>query len=438
MNKLTDIILFLRISILIFLLSYFSFLRAGEPIDQIYAIVNQDPITKQEFDNKMDMISSQYIAFGKTIPPKKQLTKEVLSKLIDDSLQLQLAEQNNVTATSAEVKEAIAGIAFRNQMSFTELKKNIVNSGQSFDNYENEIKIELIISKLHQQVIRPIQITEQQINEYLTAHGKLDKSKAYHLEDIKISLPEDPSDNDITVATTIAKTLVKSTGKNKKIRDIIENINDDRYPIIIVDRGFQTQAEMPTLFAKEIKKIKKGSLSKPIETPNGIHVLHLITTKNVQPTSYVNQLHVHHILIKPDSLGGSMTEAKKEADKIYKTIKDGANFYEVAKDKSHDSNSAPKKGDLGWHTADDLPPQLALAVNNIKVNELSKPIESPVGWHLLMIKNTKKVDISKNLERKQALQYLTQKEHNEQLNKWLSQLKYSAYIKIMKKELQDL
>jgi peptidyl-prolyl cis-trans isomerase SurA len=410
---------------------------SAQAMDEIYAIVNKDPITRQEFESKMKMMTAQYNAFGKTLPPKKQFAKEILSKLIDSSLQLQLAEQNNITASKAEIKEAIAGIAFRNKISYSALRKSIINSGQSFEQYQDEIQSEIIISKLQQQIIRPPQITEQQVNEYIAAHGDQDRTVAYHIEDIKISLPDNASNNDVTVATSIAKTLVKSMSNTKEIRSVIEKVNDDKYPIMITDKGYQTQAEMPTPFAKVIKKIKKNSFSQPIETPNGIHILHLINTKNVEPESFVTQLHLHHILIKPDTIGGSFEEAKKQADVIYNKIKSGQDFSEIAKESSHDPKSAAKGGELGWNTIDELPPQLALAARNLKVNQVSNPVESPVGWHLLMIKDTKKVDVSKDIERKQALQHLYQKETKEQLDSWLSKLRHSAYIKVIKKELQD-
>lgn len=405
-------------------------------VDEIYAIVNKDPITKQEFHAKKEYLMTKYKAFGKTPPPQKQFEREVLKELVDSSLQLQLAEQNGIEVYDIEVREAIAGVAVRNKVSYAELKRNIISSGQDFAAYKEEIRNELLMSKLQQQFIRPSQVTENQINEYLAAQGKQNKSTAYHLEDIRVSLPDDTSNDDLLRAKTIADRLIKEASNNK-IRNVIDKITDDKYPILISDLGYQPLNEMPIAFAKIVPKLKKGGLSTPIETPNGIHILHLIDTKPIEPTSFVVQMHIHHILIRPDSIGGSYDEAKKIAEQIAKDIRSGQDFLEAAKTKSHDTQSAPNGGELGWVTSEELPPTLALASLQLEKKKVSDPIESQAGWHLLYIKDTKKVDVSKDRERKQAMQILHQKEVADQLEKWLVKLRHTAYIKILKKELQD-
>ncbi len=148
-------------------------------------------------------------------------------------------------------------------------------------------------------------------------------------------------------------------------------------------------------------------------------------------------MHVFHILIRPDSLGGSKDEALKSAKKIKAKINNSNQFTKIAKLHSHDADSAAKGGELGWSSADELPPQIGNVADQLKKNGISEPIESPAGWHIIMVKDTKKVDITKDVERKKANQILFQQEMEEQLNKWLDQLKFNAYIKIIKKELQN-
>ncbi|SMO83178.1 peptidylprolyl isomerase [Paracoccus laeviglucosivorans] len=82
-----------------------------------------------------------------------------------------------------------------------------------------------------------------------------------------------------------------------------------------------------------------------------------------------------HILVK----------TKEEAEAIEKQLKDGGDFGAIAAEKSTDPTTGPNKGDLGWFQPDQMVAPFADAVKALKKDEVSAPVETQFGWHVIKL-----------------------------------------------------
>jgi len=112
-----------------------------------------------------------------------------------------------------------------------------------------------------------------------------------------------------------------------------------------------------------------------------------------------------------------LVQTEDEAKKILADLKKGANFETVAKEKSKDPSAAAQGGDLGFFTKDQMVPEFADVAFKLQKGELSDPVKSQFGWHIIKVedKRTKapppfeqvKDQVETFVQRKAQAEYVT-------------------------------
>ncbi len=92
-----------------------------------------------------------------------------------------------------------------------------------------------------------------------------------------------------------------------------------------------------------------------------------------------NEYHARHILVA----------TKDQAEQVIKKLKSGAKFEDLAKTQSTDTGSKNNGGDLGWFTTSRMVKPFADAVKNLKKGELSPPVQTQYGWHVIQLEDTR-------------------------------------------------
>ncbi|WP_133131160.1 peptidylprolyl isomerase [Legionella yabuuchiae] len=410
--------------------------HAAEPLDKVVAIVNDNVITASELNAHSDLLRQQIQAKSMKLPPENILRKQVLQHLIDVDLQLQLAKNNNLTVDDNELNDAIAKIAGSNHLTLTQLREELTKQGMSWKEYRDNIQKEILITRVQQKAIgQEIAISSQQVEDYLRTAKKTQKTQqTYHIQNIVIPLPEEPTTEQLKHAKQKALEVLKKVKSGEDFNQMAIAESSGEYALEGGDLGERHLAELPELFAKQVTNMEVGEVSGPIRAGNGYQLIKLVAIGGSQQKHTVTKTHVRHILVKPAS---SMTadEAKKQITNIYQQLKSGKDFAVMAKQYSLDATSAINGGDLGWVTADELVPQFAKAMDALPLKTISKPVKSPFGWHLIEVLERKTVDDSAAFERQQVRQYLQQRKFTEAVQNWLQHMRTDAYVKILDKEL---
>lgn len=406
-------------------------------LDKVVAVVNDDVITSQELDAQVDMSRKQMAAQNLTIPADSVLRKQVLQHLIDVDLQIQLAKQHGLTIDNAELDEAIERIATSNHLSVSQLREEIGKQNISWKEYRRNIRKEILISRLQQKAVgQEVHITNEQVDDYLKTAKPMESNNAltYHVQNIVLPLSEEPSAEEIKKSLAEAnKLLIELKNGADFSRLAIEKSSGD-LALEGGDLGDRHLAELPEIFAKKVVNMKPGQVSGPFRTGNGFQLIKLVGIGGDNQHHVILQTHVRHILLKPDP---SMlpAEAKNQANNIYQQLKSGKDFALMAKQYSLDASSAVKGGDLGWVNPGELVPEFEKVMNKLAINQISHPVKSPFGWHLIQVIARKQKDDSKTFQKQQVRQYLSQRKFMEAVQNWQQHIRAEAYVNIIEKGL---
>ena len=254
-----------------------------QPLDRIVAIVNDSVITNNELNIQVDLVKETLTKRQMPIPPENVLRKQVLQHMIDNELEMQMAKNIGVEVDSHDVDVAIERIAQQNHVSVEEIHQAIEKEGLTWKAYRRNLKKELIVNQLQQKVVGPILVTDQEADNYLAANaeglsGKM--SESFHLEDIVIPLPADPTSQEVQAAEKRAyEVLTKlKNGANFNELAVAESSGNDA--LQGGDLGFRQLPELPEAFAKEVIHMQPGDLSDPIRTANGWHIIKLVDIRS--------------------------------------------------------------------------------------------------------------------------------------------------------------
>ncbi|CAM2834064.1 peptidylprolyl isomerase [Legionella worsleiensis] len=428
--------MFKKLALLCVLLSGLNCAEGKQLLDKVVAIVNDGVITSSELDAQVELSRKQIIAQKMQVPEESVLRKQVLQHLIDVDLQMQLAKQHGITVDTTELNEAIERVAKMNNLTLSQLREEITKQGITWQEYRQNIRKEMLISRLQQKAVgKDVQVTKEQVEQYLKTENTIDYSSVtFHLQNIVIPLSEEPTSEEIKSARANADKLLAKIRKGDDFSRLAIEESSGELALEGGDLGERHLAELPEIFAKEVVKMKVGQVAGPIRASNGFQLIKLVAKGGDNQHHVVTKTHVRHILLKPDA---SMLPADslKQAKNIYQQIKAGKDFALMAKQYSLDAASAVKGGDLGWVSPGELVPQFEKTMNNLPLHKVSQPVKTQFGWHLIEVIARKQIDDSASFKRQQVRQFLQQRKFAEAVQNWQQHLRTEAYVNIIDKDL---
>lgn len=420
-----------------FLSCFFSFASAQknsvpkEPdlADRIVAIVNDDVITYNELQSKLALAMNQLQRQGTALPPRNVLEEQMLERMVIDKVQLQLAKSSGINIDDGQLEETIGRIAAGNKMTPVQLREALKKDGIAYDKFREEIRDEMTIARLKdREVASKIAVSEGEVDYYLNDQQAKKQGDEYELAHIILRAPESASPAQLQQLQAKAQTIMEKLRNGEDFAKLAAAYSDAPDALqggVISARSLD---RLPTLYAEAAAKLNVGELGPIIRSPNGIHILKLMNKKTAGALPAVQQTHVRHILIKVNELV-SEAEARHKLEGLIDRIKHGEKFAELARLYSQDG-SASKGGDLGWIYPGDTVPEFEQAMNRLKPGELSAPVQSPFGFHLIEVEERRVQDVSSERQRAAAKQALRERKLDDAYQDWLRQIRDSAYVDI--------
>ncbi|MGC1181525.1 peptidylprolyl isomerase [Legionella sp.] len=426
-----------RIALICLLLTAVSGAQAKQLLDRVVAMVNNGVITSSELDKQVTITKKQLLAQRIQLPPDSVLRKQVLQHLIDVDLQMQMAKEHGITIDDAELTQAIERIAAANHATLSQMREEIIRQGMEWNEYRENIRKEMLLANLQQKAVgRDVMITNEQVEQYLKSGDDLpiDRSSlTYHLQNIVILLNDESTPEQIRKAKVNADRLLNSIKKGADFSRLVIEKSSSDLALEGGDLGEKHLAELPELFAKEVINMKVGQVVGPLRAGNGFQLIKLIAIKGEQH-HLVTLTHVRHILLKPDA-NMLPEDVKKQVNNIYQQLKAGKDFAKMAKRHSLDVNSAVKGGDLGWVTPGELVPEFEKMMNQLPLNQVSSPVKTQFGWHIIEVLGRKQQDDSTVFKKQQVRQFLHQRKFAEAVQNWQQHIRTDAYVNIVEKDL---
>ncbi len=406
--------------------------KTGEVIkmDRIIAIVDQSVITEQELMDRTRTVRAQLEKQGTQLPPEDILERQILERLIVDSLQLQLAAQTGLKVDDTQLDKTIERIAEQNKMSLDEFKAALEKDGISLRKFREDIRSEITIARLRErEVDNRLNVSEGEIDNYLTTQANRgEEQDEFEISHILIRTPEDSSPEDLQKAKTKTQDALKQLAAGASFAQVSAAVSDAPNALEGGAMGWKSGAQLPALFLQTLKGMQPGEVSTPIRSPNGFHILKLTNRRGGSSSLVIGQTHARHILIKLSEVV-SEKDAKRKMDSIKERLDNGAKFEELARQFSEDG-SANNGGDLGWVNPGDTVPPFEKAMNALGSGEISEPVLSPFGWHIIQVLERRQQDMTKEASRLKARQEIRARKSEEAYQDWIRELRDRAFVEL--------
>lgn len=398
------------------------------PLDKIIAIVDDNIITQLELDERVKLISQQLKQQGSTLPSRDTLRKQILERLILEKLQLEMAKKTGIQITDEMVNRVIANIAKENRLNMQQFRKVLEKDGYKFSDFRESIRQQVTISRLRKmRVENKVNISEQEINNYLKQNQQGQSGNEYRLSHILIATPEAASSEQIKKAEIKAQKVFAELEKGANFAQKAIAVSNDELALKGGDLGWRKTAQLPTLISSVVTKMRKNEIKGPLRSASGFHIIKLKNTRSSGKKHIVKQTMARHILIRPTQVL-NREEARLRLAGILRRIKNGEDFASLARASSDDKAAAAEGGSLGWVSPGSVVPAFQEEMDKLKPGEISKPFMTQFGWHIVQVLSRRKHDNTQQFQRSQAIQLIRKRKTEEAVQDWLRRLRAEAYV----------
>lgn len=406
---------------------------APQVVDKVAAVVNNGVVLESDVDGLMQSVKLNAGQAGQQLPDDATLRHQILERLIMDQIILQMGQKMGVKITDEQLDQAIANIAKQNNMTMDQMRSRLAYDGLNYSTYRNQIRKEMIISEVrNNEVRRRITVLPQEVDALAKQIGtQNDASTELNLSHILIALPENPTSEQVNDAQRQAESIVEEARNGADFGKLAITYSADQQALKGGQMGWGRIQELPGIFAQALSTAKKGDIVGPIRSGVGFHILKVNDLRGQSQSISVTEVHARHILLKPSPI---MTDqqARLKLEEIAADIKSGkTTFAAAAKEYSQDPGSANQGGDLGWATPDIFDPAFRDALTKLHKGQISAPVHSSFGWHLIELLNTRKVDKTDAAQKDRAYRMLMNRKFSEEAATWMQEQRASAYVKIL-------
>ncbi|GLX82845.1 peptidylprolyl isomerase SurA [Thalassotalea eurytherma] len=407
---------------------------AEQEVDRVAAIVNSTVVLESEVQDMIKNVKAQAKAKSQTLPSDTAIRVQVMDKLINEALILELGDRMGVQISDAQLDETILNLAKSNNMSLEQFRQIIVNDGMSYEAYRESVRNELVLGEVRRaSVRRRIYISPQEVANLLeTMKQQTSQNEEYNIGHILIEFPPEPKQADLDAAKKRADKVIELLNNGSEFRKIAIASSGDANALDGGSIGWKTINELPTLFAEVIDGKKKGEVFGPIRTGLGFSIVKILDVRGREVVE-VEEVKARHILIKPTII---LSEAKAEEmlQGFLDQIAAGeADFAELAKEHSEGPTSV-RGGDLGWSDPNKYDPAFRDTLASLDIDEYSKPFRSSFGWHITQLTGRRMLDATAQMNENKAYQMLYNRKFGMESARWIKETRDEAYIEIFDQE----
>jgi len=419
----------------VFILNSFGQPQAAEvELDRVAVVVNSGVVLESEVKDLIASITLQAKKNNQTLPSDRALRIQIMEKLINDAIILQLGERMGVQISDAQLDETLTNMAKENKQTLESFRQALVSDGLDYEKYRESVRSELISGEVRRASLRRrIYISPQDVTNLLSVMKEQTNADIeYRLGHILIEFPTNPKQTDISAAKVRAEKVLELLNDGSDFTNIAMTSSGGSNALEGGDLGWKSINEIPTLFSELVDGQEKGSIFGPIRTGLGFSIVKLVDVRGRQ-TMEVEEVEASHILIKPSII---LSEAKAKAllQGFVDQLNAGeADFAELAKKHSEGPTSV-RGGDLGWAEPSKYDPAFSEALASLDIGEVHKPFRSSFGWHIAKLTGRRTLDATEQMNENRAYQLLYNRKFGMEGARWIKELRDEAYIEILQTE----
>jgi len=410
-------------------------------IDQIAAVVNNEVITRVELRNRLRVIEGQLVAQNTPLPPRDALERQVLERMIVERAQMQAARSSGLRVDDIQLDRAISRIAEGNKLSVQQLRDRLEAEGTPYARFREEVRDEILLQRLRErEVDSKVQVSESDIDSFLAGQKNPGSASAgprqpeeLNIAQILVRVPEGASTEQIEQQRQRADGVMRRLAQGGDFARLSAEFSDAPEALTGGELGWRSEDRLPQLFVDTVNGLKAGEVAAPVKSAAGFHILKLIERRGGTAQAGINapikQTRARHILMRVTELVPSSVARQRLYDIKQRVENKSTTFEDMARQYSADG-SAQRGGDLGVLLPGDTVPEFERAMDVLKPGEISDPVESPFGWHLIQVVDRTVGDVSQDRQRLLARQALRERKVDEAYQEWLRQTRDRAYVDI--------
>jgi peptidyl-prolyl cis-trans isomerase SurA len=406
------------------------------PVDRIIAIVNKEVITASELADAVTSAERELRRRGTTPPERSVLERQMLERLILDKAQVQLARDSGIRVDELQLDRAVQRIAEGNKMTLAEFRTALERDGVPFDAFRQDVRDQITLTRLREREVDDrIQVSDSEIDLFLESMKAAPGERTeYNIAHILVRVPEQASPEQVEAARRRIEQAFAQARSGGDFAQIAATYSNAPEALQGGALGWRAHDRLPELFAKVLDGMKPGDVSTPLRSPAGFHLLKLVDRRTAGVSEApIPQTRLRHILIRTSDAVSENEARRRLSDLRRRIIAKEADFGEMARVHSDDA-SAARGGELDWVYPGDTVPDFERAFQELQVGEISEPVRTPFGVHLIQVLERRSADMSLERRRLQARQALRERKGDEAYNEWLRQLRDTIYVELRLEE----
>jgi peptidyl-prolyl cis-trans isomerase SurA len=406
---------------------------ASTASDFIVAVVNSEPITNAEVQREVLRVRAQLAQQQRPQPDARLLAQEVLESLIDMKAQLQFAREGGVRIEDLAVDQAEQNIAQQNKVDVAELRRQLARDGLSVSQFRSELQDQITLQRLREREVEArVRVSDLEIDQYLQEQKSNQNPNAtqINLAQILVAVPEAATPVQVQALRKRAERALERAKAGEDFAVLVREFTDITDPGNGGQMGLREASRYPLLFVEATQALGVSDVAELVRSPAGFHVLKVIEkASSGLPVAAVTQSHARHILLLPSTKVSEADARAKLIDFKKQVLVGKADFAALARDNSQDG-SAAKGGDLGWSTPGMFVPEFEAVMNRLAPGEVSDPLVSRFGVHLIQLLERRKVSLSAEQQREAIRSMLRERKFEEAYKSWLADVRGKAYVEL--------
>ena len=398
-------------------------------LDRIVALVDEGVVLQSELNTRIIEIRGNAARANSTLPEAEQLRTEVLDSLIIENLQMQLAERVSIRFNDDEINRILGSMADNNNMTFDEYLE-VLNEAGVYLQTREQVRKQMTLQELQRGMVnRRIQITEQEIDNFLNSEmGREIMAPDFLVEHMLIPAGnEDPAKQS---KLRFAADLVARVKDGENFVAVRAAAAQARlFEVEATEFGWLKAEALPNLFREIVEGMEVGDVEGPIEAGNGFHLIQL-SNKAGGTEQMVKQTNFRHIMLTPNEIRDEQ-QTEDTIREFRQQIVDGEEFATLARQNSDDDSSVVAGGDMDWINEGQLPPDMASMIDSLDIGDLSEPFRTTNGWHIAEVIERRVTDLSTIYSRNQAEGSLRNRKFDLELQNWLIEIREEAFVEFI-------
>ena len=404
----------------------------GQMLERVVAVVNDGVVLESELDEQMREIITRLRNQNVPLPDEDVIRSQVLERLVLEEIQAQHADRAGIKVSDEQVNAAMGDIAKRQNITLEEFPARLATDGIDYADYRIELKREIARQILRSRdVVQRINITPRELDQYLERQVKTaSAANEYNVSHILIAVAQDATPAQLAQARQRADEVEQRARKGEDFGKLAITYSASETALEGGSLGWRKGSELPTFLGDVIGRLQPGDTSDVMQTASGFHIVKLNEVRAAGGPQMVQQVHVRHILLKPNAIEDDATVRQKLTHMREQILAGKDDFEVLAKTNSQDPVSAVAGGDLGWAQSDTFVPEFAAVAENLKEKEISEPFHTQYGWHIMQLLGRRDFDNSADAARERAFEALRDSRVEEATELWLQQIRDESFIEL--------